>query len=200
MRSPGRRRIVSVVLIALGMLSGACAAPSEGAMADSEPLVRLLPGETHLAAGRRLLAAHEPALAMDAFDTSITAEGASFDAFTGGGIAAYRQGLLTLARRYFEEASRLAPESVVGQANLGVVLFELKEYYPARNAFRTAVALSSGENELALNDLNRVEAVIAEIEQGPAPNAALSREVVRLGSSEFRLKDSTSQQTDADAQ
>ena len=200
MRPSGRCRVASVVLIAIGMLSGGCVAPTEGAAITPPPQIRPEPGGTYLAVGNRLLAAQEPALAMKAYLASIGVEGMSFAAFTGAGVAAYRQGLLTQSQRYFERASRLAPDSVVGPNNLGVVLFKLKEYYPASNSFRAAVALSSGESETALGNLNRVEAVIAVIEEGPDPNPALSHEVVRLGSSEFQLIESEPQHADDTAE
>lgn len=204
MRPPEFRRVASGVLLAVGALSGTCIAPTAGAAADPEPQAPtpqtvLLPGESYLAAGRRLLVAREPALAMGAYLSEIASKGSSFDALTGAGIAAYQRGLLSLARRYFQGANRLDPESAVGLTNLGVVLLDLKEYYPARNALRTAVALTSGENALALNNLNRAEAAIDEIEHQPPPDAALSREVVRLGSSEFSLRDAATKETNTDA-
>jgi len=214
MRPPEFRRVASGVLLAVGALSGTCIAPTAGAAADPEPQAPtpqaptqqaptpqtvLQPGESYLAAGRRLLVAREPALAMGAYLSEIASKGSSFDALTGAGIAAYQRGLLSLARRYFHEANRLDPESAVGLTNLGVVLLDLKEYYPARNALRTAVALTSGENALALNNLNRAEAAIDEIEHQPPPDAALSREVVRLGSSEFSLRDAATKETNTDA-
>ena len=76
----------------------------------------------------------------------------------------------------------------------------LEEYYPAREEFRTAYALSSGRSEMAERNLNRVEETIASIEQVADPNAAISHDVVRLGSSEFRLVESASPEVDVIAE
>jgi tetratricopeptide (TPR) repeat protein len=108
--------------------------------------------------------------------------------------------LVTSARRYFEQATRLAPDSVTAQNNLGVVLLMLKEYYPAREAFRTAFALSSGQSEMAERGLNRVEAEIALIEGDGQANPAISHDVLRLGSSEFRLIESAPPRADVPAE
>ena len=135
-------------------------------------------------------------MAMKAFLTSMNVEGISAEAMTGAGIAAQQQGLLTSARRYFEQARRLAPDSATAHNNLGVVLYMLKEYYPARDAFRTAYALSVGRSEMAERNLNRAEAAIARTKEIQKTNPAISHEVIRLGSSEFRLIESASPEAD----
>ncbi|MFQ5565831.1 MAG: hypothetical protein ACE5EU_05655, partial [Paracoccaceae bacterium] len=121
------------VLIASVFLAGACTQPDD---ATGGATVSEAPVRSYLSLGKRMLAAREPDLAMKAFLTSMSVEGVSAEAMTGAGIAAQRQGLLTSARRYFEQARTLAPDSIVAHNNLGVVLYMLKEYYPARNAFR----------------------------------------------------------------
>jgi Tfp pilus assembly protein PilF len=195
MRPPGRRGFLSAVLIASGLLAGACAQPEgmpEGAAA----------GQTisYLSFGKRMLAAREPDLAMKAFLTSMSVEGISAEAMTGAGIAAQQLGLLTSARRYFEQARGLAPNSVVAHNNLGVVLYMLKEYYPARSAFRRAYALSSGKSEMAERNLNRAEATIVRMEVVPKTNPAISHNVIRLGTSEFRLIEAAAPETDLTAE
>ena len=147
-----------------------------------------------------MLAAREPDLAMKAFLTSMNAEGISAEAMTGAGIAAQQQGLLTSARRYFEHALELAPDSVIAHNNLGVVLYKLKEYYPARDAFRRAYALSGGRSEMAGRNLNRAEATIARMEKVTKTDPAISHEVVRLGTSEFRLMEAVSPETEVTAE
>ena len=81
-----------------------------------------------------------------------------------------------------------------------VLLYMLKEYYPARNAFRRAFALSNGESKMAERNLNRVEATIAQIEEIPATNPAISHDVIRLGTSEFRLIETASREADVMAE
>ena len=195
MRPPGRRGFLSAVLIASGLLAGACARP-EGATA-SVPAAG--PTVSYLSLGKHMLAAREPDLAMKAFLTSLGTEGGSAEAMTGAGIAAQRQGLLKSARRYFERALRLAPDSMIANNNLGVVLYRLKEYYPARNAFRRAHALSGGASGMAERNLNLAEAMIARMEEAAKTDPAISHQVVRLGSSEFRLMEIASPDADGDA-
>ncbi len=192
MRPLGRRGFLSAVLIASGLLAGACAR-LEGATASATAG----PTVSYLSLGKRMLAAREPDLAMKAFLTSMSVDGVSAEAMTGAGIAAQHQGLLTSARRYFEKASELAPNSEIAYNNLGVVLYKLKEYYPARNAFRRAYALSGGKSEMAERNLNRAEATIARMEEVSKTDLAISHDVIRLGSSEFRLMEAASPEADA---
>lgn len=178
------------VLLALGLQG--CATPGQ-----LEPMPELTAvdqalrnNESWLGLGRRLLAAGEYDLAQQAFERSLLHDGVSAQAMTGAGIAASQLGLYTMAARYFERARDLAPDSIVANNNLGVVLLRLEEYYPARQAFRTAFALSDGRNELAMRNLRLAELTVAEIESerdyvDPAVNFRLRR----LGTHEFELVD-----------
>lgn len=146
------------------------------------------PGDTWINVGKRALVAGEYDLALEAFQQSLLAEGPTAEAFTGAGVAAEHLGLQTMAARHFAEARDLAPNSVAANNNLGVVLFRLKEYYPARQAFQTAFALSGGRDGLAIENLRKVEVAIAEIEAGQMwVDPAVNYSVRRLGSSEFEL-------------
>ncbi|MHA1529981.1 MAG: tetratricopeptide repeat protein [Alphaproteobacteria bacterium] len=180
-----------MTLIVSGFLVGACTEPEimpGGVTAGvSVQEARAEQDITYLTLGKYMLAAREPKMALKAFLTSMSVEGPSAEAMTGAGIAAQHQGLLTSARRYFEKASELAPNSQIAYNNLGVVLYKLKEYYPARNAFRRAYALSDGKSEMAERNLNRAEATIAQMELVPETDLAFSHDVIRLGTSEFRL-------------
>ena len=204
MRPPCRRGFLLAVLFASGLLTSACAllegmpeAAGAGATVRAEPAEQT---DAYLSLGKRMLAAREPDLAMKAFLTSLGVEGISAEAMTGAGIAAQRLGLLTSARRYFEQARRLAPDSVIAHNNLGVVLYKLKEYYPARNAFRRAYALSNGKSEIAERNLNRSEATIARLEEVPKKDPAITHDVIRLGTSEFRLIEAASPEADVTAE
>jgi Flp pilus assembly protein TadD len=123
--------------------------------------------KSYLSQGNRFLASREPDLAMKAFLGSMSVDGISAEAMTGAGIAAQQLGLLKAARRYLTQASELDPGSVAAHNNLGVVLYKMKEYYTARNEFRSAFAISSGKSEMAALNLNRAEATIASIEEIP---------------------------------
>jgi Flp pilus assembly protein TadD len=153
-----------------------------------------------LSLGNRMLAAHEPDLAMKAFLSSMNAEGISFEAMTGAGIAAKQMGQLKTARRYFEQASKLAPDSVLAHNNLGVVLYIMKEYYPARNEFRSAFALSSGRSEIAERNLNRAEATIARIERIPETGSVISQEAIRREDGEIVPGEPSSMEAEAMAE
>ena len=181
-----RRGFLSAMLIATGLLCSACAASIDAAApevpASSEPLQPA----SFLSLGNRMLSAREPDLAMKAFLSSMSVDGISAEALTGAGIAAQQQGLLTTARRYFEQAGAFAPESVVAHNNLGVVLYMLKEYYPARDEFRSAFALSNGASEMAERNLNQIEAMIASIEKIPETDPTISQEVIRRENGEFQ--------------
>ncbi|HUF55768.1 MAG TPA: tetratricopeptide repeat protein [Thermohalobaculum sp.] len=176
-------------MLAAGLLAG-CASSGVTLPPVEDPAERALAqrGDTWLVLGKRLLAAGEHDLAMEAFERSLVAEGPSAQAMTGAGLAAEAQGLLTMAARYFEKARDLAPDSVVAHNNLGVVLFRLGEPYQARQAFQAAFALSDGASPMALQNLRLSEEVIAEREAALAVvDPATNFRVDRRGSSEFKL-------------
>jgi Flp pilus assembly protein TadD len=197
MRRAGVPPLLSVLLLA-SILSVAGCAESGALAAGPKPPARTLeaPLGAYLALGKQLLDVNEPELAYKAFLTSMRLEGLSAEALTGAGIASEKQGLLTAARRHFESALEIDPESLTAHNNLGVVLFRLKEYYPARDAFRAAYALSSGRSGIAERNLNRAEAVVAQIEVAEQPDPAVSHRVVRLGTSEFRITPSVETQAE----
>jgi Tfp pilus assembly protein PilF len=204
MRPPGRRGCLSAVLIVSGLLAGACTRPesvAEDALAEAV-VHEVPPGPaiSYLTLGKRMLVAREPDMAMKAFLASMNADGISAQALTGAGIAAQQQGLLTSARRYFEQARDMVPESVIAHNNLGVVLYKMKEYYPARTEFKRAYALSGGKSEMAERNLNRTEATIAQLEMVPKTDPAISHDVMRLGTSEFRLVDAAPPEAEATAE
>jgi Tfp pilus assembly protein PilF len=188
MMRPGRRPAWRAVPVLVAAALGACEQQRGGLSELEKPMtVSTRSGESYMSLGARLLYAREPELAQKAFTASLSRDGVSAEALTGIAIALQQQGLLTEARRFLEQARELAPNSVTANNNLGVVLFALKEYYPARDAFRMAFALSSGTSELAERYLNQSEEVIAQIELTGEVDPAITYRVERLGSSEFRL-------------
>jgi Flp pilus assembly protein TadD len=204
MRPFGRRGFLPGGLLFSGLLVSGCAQtdtiPAAETLLEAPATVEPRGADTYLLLGKRMLAAHEPEMAIKAFLRSMTSEGVSAEAMTGAGIAYQQQGLLTVARRHFEQALQLAPNSVIAHNNLGVVLYQLKEYYPARDEFRSAFALSNGTSEMAERNLNRAEATIAAIEMVPETDQAVSHDVIRLGGGEFRLVEAASPETDAMAE
>ena len=196
MRSIRRRARRWAGLLAVTLLAGACGAEKDVSEREPTPKPRPEPGQSYLSLGKSLLAMNEPALAMRAFTASMSTEGVTPEAMTGAGIAARRQGLLTAARRYLEEARSLAPRSPAVHNNLGVVLLELKEYHAARAAFRTAVELSGDENEAARENLARAEAAISG--QAPPTDDAGRPRVVRLGTDRFQIVEAAAPETEAE--
>lgn len=174
-------------LTAVTLVAGACSAQDPTAALEAPPQVRSGPDQTYLSLGRQLLATNEPALAMKAFNASMSADGITAEAMTGAGIAAQRQGLLNAARRYFERARDLSPRLPVVHNNLGVVLFDLKEYHAARAAFETALELSGGEDESVRENLERTEAEIALRGFESAGEQPGTPRVVRLGTDRFLI-------------
>lgn len=196
MKSTRRRACQWAGLLAVTLLAGACGAQEDVFERGPTPQVRPEPAQSYLSLGKSLLATNEPALAMRAFTASMSTEGVTPEAMTGAGIAARRQGLLTAARRYLEEARSLAPRSPAVHNNLGVVLLELKEYHAARAAFRTAVELSAEENDAALENLARAEAAISR--QAPPTDEAGTPRVVRLGTDRFQIVEAGVPETEAE--
>ena len=183
-------RTGGAVLIGAALLGGCASSEGVTLPPPEAPIERSLAdyGGSWLTAGKRLLSAGEPELAMQAFERSLVLDGPSAEAMTGAGLAAEAQGLLTMAARYFERARDLAPDSVAVHHHLGVVLFRLDEPYRARQAFQTAFALSDGTNPMAMQNLRLSEQVIAEREAKLAVvDAAMNFRVDRRGSSEFKL-------------
>lgn len=172
-----------VVLIA----AGGCVPRGPLTKLDAPVRLAVPAGDSYLQAGKRMLGAGEPQLALSAFTRSLAREGATVEAYTGAGIAAAQRGLMTEARRHFEHARDLAPRSVVAQNNLGVVLFALGKYPEARQAFQAAFALSDGANDIAVTNLAKTEAALAEAEQAAAPDPAVTHDLRRLGSNEYQL-------------
>lgn len=153
--------------------------------ADLFDIRRPPPEPSALEQGVAFLRVGEPDQAHKAFMRSLRTEPHPAAALTGAGIAAEAQDLLTLARRYFEMARDLAPNSEVAHNNLGVVLYRLGDYARARRAFYAAYALSSGRNDLARRNLALSEAAVRATY--PRTDSRESHEVQRIGRSEYRL-------------
>ena len=200
MMPPGRRGFLPAILIATVLFCGACAELIDAVAPEASAISETPQPASYLSLGNKLLAAREPDLAMKAFLSSMSADGITVDAMTGAGIAAQQQGLLITARRYFEQASQLAPDSVIAHNNLGVVLYMQKDYYPAQGAFQTAFALSSGTSETAERNLNRVEATIARVEGLTEMDPAISPNEILLDANDFKFNEDDSPETELAAE
>lgn len=188
---PLRRHALRLTVAALAALSCAgCAGTAQKVAFKPPEQLQPAPKQTYLELGNRLLGENEPALAMQAFLTSVSLEGMSPQAMTGAGIAARQQGLLYTAKRYLERARDMAPDSAIAQNNLGVVLFLLKDYAGAHTAFRAALKLADEQHNAAIKrNLERAEAALERIDQQGQSEPAAAPQVVRLGSDLYRIND-----------
>ncbi len=114
---------------------------------------------------------------------------------TGAGVAAERQGMLTEARRYFEQARLRAPGSATVQNNLGAVLYRLGEVDEARSAFRQALVLSRGSSDIPARNLAIIDAAIQRATASEDPPLARNpHQLERLGQARYRLMASSAAQ------
>ena len=181
--------VLTLTLVGAMVLSG-CQPNGPFAQVNLDPspaLPQPAPEGTYLNMGRSLLASNQVELAHDAFIRSIQIEGPSAAALTGAGLASERQGLLHDARRYFERARQLDPNSVLVHNNLGATLYRLGEYHEARQAFQAAFALSSGRNQVAEHNLGLSELAIRREEDRELAVAANPFSVQRRGSGVYTL-------------
>lgn len=187
-----RRRALSFgTAMAMAALTlGACEllpVPLVKQLPQAQPLPDNRGGTTYLNMGRQLLGANQPEMAQDAFIRSIRIEGVTAEALNGAGLASEQLGLLHDAKRYFERATKIAPNSVTAQNNLGAVLYRLGEYHAAKRAFQAAFALSSGSSTVAEQNVGLAnQAIRREAEQGLAlsPNPV---PLQRRGTGEYIL-------------
>jgi tetratricopeptide (TPR) repeat protein len=188
---PLRRHALRTMIAALAALGCAgCAGTAQKVAFDPPAQVRPAPNQTYLELGNRLLGENEPALAMQAFLTSVSVEGMSPQALTGAGVAARQQGLLYTAKRYLEQARDMAPDSAIAQNNLGVVLFLLRDYAGAHTAFRAALKLADEQHNAAIKrNLERAEAALDKLDQQGQVEPVATQQVVRLGSDLYRITD-----------
>lgn len=182
----GPLRILMTGLVVLGVAG--CQLDIQHPLAELPPAQELPETRgTYLDLGRSLLASNQPELAHDAFIRSIRVEGLTATALTGAGISVERQGLLRDARRYFERARALSPDSVLAHNNLGVVLYRLGAYHEARQAFQSAFALSSGTNTVAQHNLGLTDFALRREESNGIRIAENPVPVQRLGSGVYTL-------------
>ncbi len=159
---------------------------AQGPFAD--PFAPLPPSpEELIAEGTALLRVGEPDKAYKKFIRAFRSGGPPAQSLTGAGLALEAQGLLVQAREFLRRARDLAPESVNTQNNLGVVEYKLGDYAAARQAFRIAFAVSSGESAVALANLRTAERAIAA--RAPRPDlASVTHAVIPLGGGVYRLE------------
>lgn len=186
-----KRLLASKLALSLVLSVAGCELLPRDPLAELEPPPALPQPKTSWSdLGRQLLADDRPDQAHDAFIRSLRVEGVTAATLTGAGVAAERQGMLTEAWRYFDQARLRAPGSVTVQNNLGAVLYRLGELHEARDAFRAALALSSGTSEVAARNLSISEAAIRRTAVGKGPPPAQNpHQLERLGPARYRLSE-----------
>jgi len=140
--------------------------------------------ETWLALGARLLEEGDNEGAHRAFIRSLRIEGPSAAAFTGAGVAASRQGLLTRAIRHFEHASALDPLYAAAHNNLGAALYAQGDYVGAERAFRAAYRLGDGDSIEIAKNLALAEMAHGQGEAGPD---AIANMLTAIGDGEIAV-------------
>lgn len=106
-----------------------------------------------LIVGDRLMAAGEFQLALNAYRRSAAENGLTAEALSGMGSANLRLGRLNQAKILLEKALESDNESAAVWNNLGVVLMNQQEPRQARQAFRVAFGIDSGDSELIRQNL-----------------------------------------------
>jgi Tfp pilus assembly protein PilF len=201
-----RRLAATSLAVSLALAAAGCEFLPRDPLAELEPPPALpQPTTSWLDLGRELLAADHPDEAHDAFIRSMRVDGITPAALTGAGVAAERRGLLTEARRYFEEAQARAPNSVTAHNNLGAVLYRLGELQDARAAFKAALMLSNGTNRVAARNLGISEAALRRAEVAAAARQVDEPELKphrleRLGPAHYRLSEAGSRPTSSASQ
>lgn len=143
--------------------------------------------EDHLLQGQQYLKQNDFANAKFHFLTVINQNGPQAEALVGLGMIEETQDHLFEAERLFRRAIAISDTSVSAYNSLGVVLFRQKNYHEAREAFRLAFALSSGENGTAAYNLRLAELAVEQsnYEQFGIP---VDHQLRRMGSNEYLLQ------------
>ena len=141
------------VLTAMTVLGLAACEPSprldplnEG-LAPPEDVTVLRDGVDPLIVGHRLMEAGEYELALRAYLRAAGEQGMTAETLSSLGSANLRLGRLGQAETLLRRAIETDPEFVPAWNNLGVVLMEQGEWGEARQVFRRAYALDSGETD-----------------------------------------------------
>jgi Flp pilus assembly protein TadD len=100
-----------------------------------------------LTVGHRLMEAGEYELALRAYMRAAGEQGATTDVLSALGSANLQLRRLGQAERLLRQAIEIEPDFPAAWNNLGVVLMERGEYGEARQVFRHAYALDSGESD-----------------------------------------------------
>ncbi|MEM9782386.1 MAG: hypothetical protein AAF899_07915 [Pseudomonadota bacterium] len=139
----------------------------------------------------RLLAQGRTAMALRAFERAIAEQDADPVLLAGAGIAAMGEGQDALAERYLSAALLASPQDPAINLAKGRLLMRQGRLEPARDHFRTAFLVTSGQNELVVASLEEVDRRIAARRALYLPDldreAAVNLSTLRTGRSSYRL-------------
>ncbi len=113
----------------------------------NEDVTVLRDGVDPMIVGHRLMRAGEYQLALRSYLHAAGTHGMTTETLTALGTANLRLGRLGQAEDLLRRATEEGPEFVPAWNNLGVVLMEQGEWGEARQVFRRAFALDSGETD-----------------------------------------------------
>ncbi len=182
------RKLGAVPFLGAALLLSGC---NDGRLSDTStgpggiPASRRLQGEDGLAIGHQLMAAGEYELALDAYYAAGVELGLNADVLSAVGSANMKLGRLNQAekvlRRAIDEDDRFVP----AWNNLGIVLYNQGELGEAREAFRVAFALDSGASTEIRDNLQLLDAKLAQVV--PDQDVEADFRLVRRGNGRYLL-------------
>jgi len=138
-----------------------------------------------LIVGHRLMSAGEYELALRAYSRAVGDQGFSPDVLSALGSANLKLGRLNQSEELLRRAIKADEDFIPAWNNLGVVLMEKGETIEARQVFRHAYALDSGNSDQIRDNL-RLAIAKSEISEYEEP-VQTPYQLVRRGSSDFMI-------------
>ncbi|MEM8871601.1 MAG: tetratricopeptide repeat protein [Pseudomonadota bacterium] len=142
-------------------------------------------GADGLTIGHRLMEAGEYELALDAYYTAGLENGLNADVLSALGSANLRLGRLGQAEGILRRALDEDDQFVPAWNNLGVVLNARGEFGEAREAFRVAFALDNGASDSIRQNLQAMDAKLADVVPDAPPEEDFR--LVRQGNGVYLL-------------
>jgi Flp pilus assembly protein TadD len=184
-----------LIILTIGMLLGLSACTSQGDRLD--PVINqgldapdgtavLRDAVDPLLVGHRLMEAGEYELALRAYYRAGVDHGTTVDVLTALGSANLRLGRIGQAETLLRQATTLEPDYPAAWNNLGVALMEQGEFGEARQVFRHAYALDSGQSDSIRDNLRMAIAQTENSVYGDGNNEG-SFDLVRRGGGRYIL-------------
>ncbi|SLN37480.1 Tetratricopeptide repeat protein [Pseudoruegeria aquimaris] len=177
-----------LISILLGSLAACAPTGGENDSAPgpyAPPVDRAADSVDGLIVGHRLMEAGEYELALKSYYRAAAETGVTPDLLSALGSANLRLGRLGQAERLLRQAVERDPSFVPAWNNLGVTLMEMGQFGEAKEMFRRAYALDSGESD-AIRENFRIS---AEKVKKPGYGAENNNEfaLMRRGSNEYLI-------------